>query len=481
MDKLKRMNTATVAVMDVRQQEALSPGAGTLELLDSRPDRLRYAAQVDKAGLAVFSEIHYPEGWVAEINGEELPIYRVNYLLRGLNLPEGAYEISMRFEPKSYFGTKTLLVIFQYVSVLLLLGALGVAFGQKQRRMPPKLLHIFPQASSFIQEDQAQLENYFEVLQDVRPWTDKRKAIGNFLGQGLFLLRRLAEVDYVLVQFAGYWSFLPTLLGKWYGKPVYIVLHGTDVAALPELGYGSLRIPLLRRAIHWSLKWATALFPVSSALVWTELHFDTRIQNRKQGLYAHFPDLLSPVAIIRQGVNTRFWAAPHQLPRQEKQFAAVMGPGQEYLKGLDFIGELAKQMPEYTFHIAGIAAEKHSSLPPNVYLLGRLDAEALRELYRCSGFYLQLSLFEGFGCALVEAMAAGCLPIVAQTMHLPHIIGESGYLLPYRTLYAWEALWKQIESEREAWGTLRQRAQNRAKTYFDSTLRGEYLQEAIRI
>ncbi|MGY6558259.1 MAG: glycosyltransferase [Nitritalea sp.] len=347
--------------------------------------------------------------------------------------------------------------------------------------MRPKLLHIFPQASSFIREDQAQLEKYFEVLQDVRPWTDKRKAVKNFLGQGVFLLQRLAQVDYVLVQFAGYWSFLPTLLGKWYGKPVYIVLHGTDVAALPEVGYGSLRIPLLRHAIYWSLKWATALFPVSSALVWTELHFEPELQKRQQGLYAHFPNLLSPVAIIRQGVATRFWAAPHPLPRQEKQFAAVMGPGQEYLKGLDFIFEIARQMPAYTFHIAGLPSAGFTKMPANVYLLGRLEAESLRDLYRCSGFYLQLSLFEGFGCALVEAMAAGCLPIVANTMHLPHIVGESGYLLPYRTLFAWEALWQQIEGEQEAWGTLRQQAQNRAKHYFDSALRGEQLQEAIRI
>ncbi len=53
-------------------------------------------------GFLVLSEIYYPAGWVALLNGEEIPIHKTNYLVRGVQIPEGDHTIEFRFEPNSH-------------------------------------------------------------------------------------------------------------------------------------------------------------------------------------------------------------------------------------------------------------------------------------------------------------------------------------------------------------------------------------------
>jgi uncharacterized membrane protein YfhO len=80
------------------------------------------------AGLGVFSEIYYPAGWSASLDGKEVPILRTNYLLRGLQLPAGTHEIVFTFAPTSYNATKTPMIIFQYALVILLIAGLVTTY-----------------------------------------------------------------------------------------------------------------------------------------------------------------------------------------------------------------------------------------------------------------------------------------------------------------------------------------------------------------
>jgi uncharacterized membrane protein YfhO len=80
------------------------------------------------AGLGVFSEIYYPAGWTAKLDGKEVPILRTNYLLRGLQLPAGTHEIVFTFAPTSYSATKTPMILFQYALVILLIAGLVTTY-----------------------------------------------------------------------------------------------------------------------------------------------------------------------------------------------------------------------------------------------------------------------------------------------------------------------------------------------------------------
>lgn len=82
-------------------------------------------------GFLVLSEIYYPDGWIAELNGEEVPIYKTNYLLRGMEIPAGEHELELRFEPDSF----RIGVLLGWLSLVLqlLLGAF-LAFSWYKNR-----------------------------------------------------------------------------------------------------------------------------------------------------------------------------------------------------------------------------------------------------------------------------------------------------------------------------------------------------------
>ena len=74
---------------------------GSIQLTSYEPNHLVYDVNTEEASFAVFSEIFYDKGWNAYINGELNSHYRVNYVLRGMNLPKGEYQVEFKFEPQS--------------------------------------------------------------------------------------------------------------------------------------------------------------------------------------------------------------------------------------------------------------------------------------------------------------------------------------------------------------------------------------------
>jgi hypothetical protein len=70
-----------------------------------------------------------------------------------------------------------------------------------------------------------------------------------------------------------------------------------------------------------------------------------------------------------------------------------------------------------------------NNLNNNVFFLGKLTPENLRHYYLSSQYYLQLSVYEGFGVSLCEAMLCECIPIGSSVNIIPEIIGDSGFIL----------------------------------------------------
>ena len=78
-----------------------------------------------------FSETYYPEGWKAYLGEEEIPIYRFNYLFRGVVVPPGTHTLRMVFEPAGFALGKTL----SLAANVLLLGGLGVTLLFSYRKL----------------------------------------------------------------------------------------------------------------------------------------------------------------------------------------------------------------------------------------------------------------------------------------------------------------------------------------------------------
>lgn len=134
MDELERIDTKNQATLNTTEFGEISAGSGQITHTSYTPNELKYQAQMNQEGLAVFSEIYYPEGWTATIDGKETEILRTDYLLRGLIVPAGTHEIVFKFAPKSYTATKTPMIIFQYLIVLSLIGGIGFTIKDKNER-----------------------------------------------------------------------------------------------------------------------------------------------------------------------------------------------------------------------------------------------------------------------------------------------------------------------------------------------------------
>ena len=104
---------------------------GKIELINYEPNVMTYKFSSAEDQLAVFSEIYYPEGWNAYINGEKATYFRANYLLRAMNLKAGDYTIEFRFEPKSYDIGKILSIICSILLTTALSSIIFVTFKKR--------------------------------------------------------------------------------------------------------------------------------------------------------------------------------------------------------------------------------------------------------------------------------------------------------------------------------------------------------------
>ena len=100
-----------------------NPG-DTVSLVSYKANELVYNSRAGNDRLAVFSEIWYPAGWKAFIDGREVPIMRANYVLRALMIPPGSHEIIFRFRPASYYTGEKISYASSVIFILLLAGYL---------------------------------------------------------------------------------------------------------------------------------------------------------------------------------------------------------------------------------------------------------------------------------------------------------------------------------------------------------------------
>ncbi len=118
----------------VEKPLTLDAGAtGTVSWATRTPDRLALNVQSSGRQLLVLSEIYYPSGWKATLDGKEIPILRTDYLLRGVEIPAGNHKIEMHFVPPG----AALGNMMKWISLVIIAASLAVsALWQVKAKLP---------------------------------------------------------------------------------------------------------------------------------------------------------------------------------------------------------------------------------------------------------------------------------------------------------------------------------------------------------
>ena len=127
------MDTKTAAVADEHFRTALEGtalGTGSAKLIAYQPNRLEYEVNTAKGGVLVFSEVYYP-GWKATVDGQEVELGRVNYLLRGMKVAAGDHNVVLEFTPTSVTVTDNIAYIAIILIILGFLAALYMVVKKK--------------------------------------------------------------------------------------------------------------------------------------------------------------------------------------------------------------------------------------------------------------------------------------------------------------------------------------------------------------
>jgi len=138
-DAIGQVDLATTIVVgdDFRQYvQGFKPAAdgSVITLTSYAPDVLTYKTQSSADGTVVFSEIYYPYGWKAYIDGKPADIFRANYLLRAMNIPAGQHEIRMEFRPDSIRKGNTISIICILIMYATVLGVIAGTLVKRGRQ-----------------------------------------------------------------------------------------------------------------------------------------------------------------------------------------------------------------------------------------------------------------------------------------------------------------------------------------------------------
>lgn len=145
VDELKMVDSpnqeiAALAELDLRHQavvdkqfdsqlagvEVVADSTATIELEEYRANYLKYKSSSEVATVAIFSEIFYEKGWKAYLDGECVPHFRANYILRGMVVPEGEHTIEFKFRAVGFDRISNITLVF---SILIIVGLAGALVG----------------------------------------------------------------------------------------------------------------------------------------------------------------------------------------------------------------------------------------------------------------------------------------------------------------------------------------------------------------
>ncbi len=107
--------------------------ASSIRMTKFDNDAIEYEANCNGPQFAVFSEIYYPVGWNAYVDGKKTDYVNVNYILRGISLPAGKHTVKFVFEPASVKQGVSIMYMASIVIGLVFVGGLFMAWKDSKK------------------------------------------------------------------------------------------------------------------------------------------------------------------------------------------------------------------------------------------------------------------------------------------------------------------------------------------------------------
>ena len=128
IENLKRSDLLKTAVINknlfasyipnLPKEQIFAEDSSVISLAEYKPNYLKYNALAFRDRLAVFSEVYYPKGWQAYIDGNPVDHISADYILRAMVVPAGQHTIEFRFDPASVRIGSAIAVISSILVIL---------------------------------------------------------------------------------------------------------------------------------------------------------------------------------------------------------------------------------------------------------------------------------------------------------------------------------------------------------------------------
>jgi hypothetical protein len=109
-------------------------GSGTIAIEEYEPDKMVYSINSPEDKLVVFSEVYYPD-WKVFIDGKESSMFRANYILRALVVPQGEHTIEFVFHPDHFYASEKISQIAFMLLIAALVFAVGWSVYQERKKL----------------------------------------------------------------------------------------------------------------------------------------------------------------------------------------------------------------------------------------------------------------------------------------------------------------------------------------------------------
>lgn len=136
---LKNLDTKNEAVVNSADMGSLDrfefevDSTASIRLTDYKPNHLVYTSDNAHEGLAVFSEMYYPHGWNAYVDGELKTHFKVNYSLRAMLLPSGQHTVEFKFEPEVVKRGSQIAFASSILLGLAVFAGIGFSFYKREK------------------------------------------------------------------------------------------------------------------------------------------------------------------------------------------------------------------------------------------------------------------------------------------------------------------------------------------------------------